>query len=159
MNLPQCEREPAVLAAVQSDRWSDGLRAHAESCEACSEVLLTALYLRDQAAEAATQAPLPESGRIWWQAQLRARQEAARRATRPIAFVEQVSLALGAAGLITAAVWLWPDIADRLGILKLAWGQFTALGLTPQPGFLLVASGSLLLFLLILGVYAVWAEE
>ena len=159
MNLPNCEREPAVLKAVESGEWSKGLPAHAKTCEVCSDALLVAHYLQSQAQAAQAEAPLPDAGLIWWKAQLQAKRAAAERATRPIVILEKISYAVGAVGIAVLLVWFWPQIANWTGMFKLVWAQAASLGMPLQPSTYLLAGGGLILFAFVFFLYAVWAEE
>src|SRR5690242_1925729 len=90
-----CEFEAEVLAAVVESRWPDGvpadLHAHVARCVVCSEVAQVAGAIGSDAREMRAEAPLPESGIVWWRAQLRARREAAEAAGRPITAAQLVA--------------------------------------------------------------------
>ena len=159
MNLPNCEREAAVLRAVESNNWTEELRSHADTCEVCSEVTLVAHYLQADAQETMAEAPLPDAGLIWWKAQRQARREAAERATLPIVILERVSWGVGALSTAGLLAWFWPQIEAVSGMFRLAWEQTSSLNLSLQPSSYLLVGGSLLLFLLTFVLYAVWAEE
>lgn len=106
-DIAVCDREAAVETAVRLDRWSDELRSHAASCDVCRDVVAVGQFLRREADEAFA-GPMPDAELIWWKAQLMARQEAARRAARPIAFVESAACACGLLVVAAAAVWAGP---------------------------------------------------
>jgi hypothetical protein len=159
MNLPNCEHEAAVLQAVETNEWPEGLRTHANACEVCSEVMLVAHYLQADAQETLAESPLPDAGLIWWKAQRQARQAAVERATLPIAILEKVSWGFGGLSVAGLLTWFWPQIEAVLGMFRLAWAQTSSLGISLQPGSYLLVGGSLLLFLLTFVLYAVWAEE
>lgn len=88
MKPVECEFEAEVLAAVVQSRWPDrvdeGLREHARTCEICSDVALVAGAMDTARDEMRGSIAVPDSGRVWWLAQLRARREAAQTAGRPI---------------------------------------------------------------------------
>ncbi|MGQ0734429.1 MAG: hypothetical protein ACT4QD_12325 [Acidobacteriota bacterium] len=92
-----CPCEPDVMDAVASGRWpgrDEGIAAHVAECDACrdlAEVAAAFVHARDDAAW--SEAALPPSNVVWWKAQVKARQEAARFAARPMV----VAQALGAA--------------------------------------------------------------
>ena len=100
MKLTECRRECEVVEAVGCGRWPErcpeDLRDHVSSCAVCSQVLEVALVLRDDRESAYQQAVIPSAGLVWWRAELRARQEAMRAASRAITFVQ----AFGAAAVI-----------------------------------------------------------
>jgi hypothetical protein len=118
-----CVHEAAVVQAVLSRRWPDAcdasLRAHAEACEVCREVVAVAALLHEDFVEghdtiARRDVPLPSAGQIWWRAAVRARAEAARTATRPLVW-GYGAVAACAVGLIVAGVGaLWPALRPAL---------------------------------------------
>ena len=57
---------------------------------------IVAQAIADEAAIARREAAPPSSAIVWWRAQLRARQEAAQMADKPIAIVHALSIACGA---------------------------------------------------------------
>ncbi|HKS95512.1 MAG TPA: hypothetical protein VJV74_05185, partial [Terriglobia bacterium] len=111
MNGGRCEREPEVLKEVRAGRWpqaaDEELRHHAASCAVCGDVVLVAQYL---AGEARGEASVPHPGMIWWRAEIMARRDAARRATRPIAIAEWVAIACGLALALAAVILEWPKL-------------------------------------------------
>ena len=98
----ECDREQDVLDALSVGRWPDRcdaeLRAHVTSCPLCTDLADVATALLDDRDSAWREARVPPSGVVWWRAQLRAREEAARAAGRPLAFIQGVAASL--------AVWL-----------------------------------------------------
>ncbi len=103
----ECSREQDVLDALASRRWparcDAELRDHVASCALCTDLVAVAGALLDEADDLAADA-LPPASVIWWRAQLRAREEAARAAARPLRVAQQVAAALGIALLV---VWCW----------------------------------------------------
>lgn len=101
----ECEFESEVLAAAIESRWPEGvdaqLRAHAATCAICSEAALVAGEIGDAREELRASAVVPDSGRVWWLAQIRARREAIEAAGRPITAAHLIALAC-AAGLLGA---------------------------------------------------------
>jgi hypothetical protein len=118
----ECEFEADVLAATLQDRWPDRvdpeLRAHAATCAICSDVAAIARAIEQERESMSTSASIPDSGRVWWMAQLRARREAAEAANRPltVALVAALVCAAGVLGACfrTAFAWLQWAIA-RIG--------------------------------------------
>jgi hypothetical protein len=110
----ECTREDDVLDALSSDRWPDRadqeLRDHVASCEICADLVdVAGPILVDR--EAATPEPrIPSPAVMWWRAQMRARQEAAREAERPITVAQAIAamsaLVLVVGLAITVAPWL-----------------------------------------------------
>jgi hypothetical protein len=111
-----CPREQDLLDALASSRWparcEPELRAHVESCHVCADTLAVALPLLTEAEIAYASAHVPSSGIVWWRAQLRARQEAERAASRPIAIVQAVACACALALVAAAALWVRPALPN-----------------------------------------------
>ena len=95
MTPVECEFESEVLAAVLQARWPDRvdaqLRAHVRACQICSDVAAIAGVIESTREELRASAVIPNSGRVWWLAQLRARREAAEAANRPMTAVQVVA--------------------------------------------------------------------
>jgi hypothetical protein len=90
-----CPREQDLLDAVAANRWPDrvdtGLREHVASCGICADVdEIAVAFLQDREC-AHAEAQVPPSAAVWWKAQMRAREEAARIAARPIVLVQAVA--------------------------------------------------------------------
>ncbi len=147
MIATECDREPEVIDAVRSGRWPercDGeLRSHVSECAICTDIVAVAHALQEEHEFARREARIPPAGRIWWRAEMRARQEAARRATQPITVVQGLTGAC-AAGLIFALVelvWLrFSQSLDVVGRLKqfISDGQielFSQAAFIPQVGW------------------------
>ena len=109
-----CPRETELWDAIAAGRWPDAadatMRAHVVSCAACRDLALVADSLRRDARDVGRAATPPTSAIVWWRAQMRARQEAAQVADRPITVVHALAIA-SAAGLLlgltgSVAVWL-----------------------------------------------------
>lgn len=115
MSRMECIREADVLEAVTCGRWpgtcDEELLAHVSSCSICSDAAQIALLLRDDYALNSERVRVPSPGLVWWRAQLRARQEAARAAARPINVVQAFACACGiglAVGLVARMTdWVW----------------------------------------------------
>ena len=108
MSAPNCPHEGEVWDAISRGSWPDDetLRAHAEGCSVCRDVVAVAEPLVAERAAAFAEAALPSSAIVWWRAQTRARQEAARAATQPITVVHALAIACGA-GLLAAGATVW----------------------------------------------------
>jgi hypothetical protein len=89
------------------------LHAHVASCQICSDVAAIAGVIEDTRAqmneEMNANAVVPNSGRVWWLAQLRARREAAEAANRPIIAVQIVAVvcAICLLGVFIRAASAW----------------------------------------------------
>lgn len=121
-----CERESDVLTMVATGQWPErapsDLREHVEACAVCAELALAASAIDAEAASRRVP-DLPSAGTVWWRAQLRARQEAARDVVRPITFVQAVALAMfaGVGGAVFGATASW--FQKALGLLGRAFSQ------------------------------------
>jgi predicted anti-sigma-YlaC factor YlaD len=112
----ECEFESEVLAAALQGRWpgqvDPNLRTHVASCQVCSDVAAIAGVIEDTRAEMSASAVIPNSGRVWWMAQLRARREAAEAANRPLTAVQVVAVVCAVCLLgvciRAASAWLTP---------------------------------------------------
>lgn len=114
----ECPREDDVLVIAGSGRWPEAapaeLREHVASCAVCGDLAaVTAAFERE--IESCEPAPLPSSGLVWWRAQLRARQEAAREVVRPITVTQALAFAsvIGVAGAVFGATAGWFQNALR----------------------------------------------
>src|SRR5229473_5634215 len=107
MKPVDCEFEPEALAAALQSRWPErvdpDLRAHVARCTICSDVVAIARAVDDAREEMRASAVVPDSGRVWWLAQLRARREAAEAAGRPITAAQVIAFAC-AIGLLGACI-------------------------------------------------------
>jgi hypothetical protein len=113
VTIIECPRESDVLDAVASEKWPYRVAAeladHVESCAVCSDVLAVATAMRAAHEQLWQSASIPSSGHAWWRAELRVRQEAVRKASRPIAVAQAaaVLVALGVAGTAAWLAWSW----------------------------------------------------
>lgn len=108
-----CDREDDVLDLVAIGQWPPkddaDLAAHVARCRSCSELVAASgaiVALRE-----GTDHPVPDASVVWQRAQMRAREDAARRAVLPLNF---------AAGCAAAA----------LGGLALAWSALGSAWIT-----------------------------
>lgn len=144
----ECEFESEVLAAVIQSRWPDRvdaqLRAHAASCRICSDVAAVAGFMDNSRDELRASAILPDSGRVWWLAQMRARREAARTAGRPIAATQLIAgaCAVGLLGACFGATSEWFQATLRWIGVTLA--DFSVTGLLVEHGALALGMAALL---------------
>ena len=106
MRTIECSREQDVIDALATGRWparvADELTAHVTACEICADTLAVASPILAEPDAFATDARVPSSAVMWWRAQMRAKQEAARDAVRPV----NVAHIIGAFCVAAAAVAL-----------------------------------------------------
>jgi hypothetical protein len=103
----QCPFEQELLDAVASKRWpgrvEQPLAAHVAQCSICRDTVEIAQAFLDESHDSRAEPPLPSASAIWWRAQVRAREEAARLASRPIALVQAIATVCVAAASLAAA--------------------------------------------------------
>jgi hypothetical protein len=118
----ECEFEAEVLAAVIQSRWPDRvdaqLREHVHSCEICSDVAMVAGAIDGSRDEMRAAVVVPDSGKVWWLAQMRARREAAKTAGRPITAIQVIaftcSIALLSACFGATSTWFQAAVKSVL---------------------------------------------
>jgi hypothetical protein len=158
MNVIDCAYESDVVLAVQTGRWPDrideDLRRHAGDCPVCADAIVVARAMAEAAAmddeAAARDLQLPSAGAMWLRAEVRARAEAARRATRPITLVQVAACACFAAvgGALFGATSSW--FQSWIGR---TWGALTAIDFNtaPMPAPLAASVGE---HIVVLGIIA-----
>jgi len=113
MKRVECPFEDDVLMYVGTGRWPNGapaeLTAHAASCDVCGDLAVVAGAMDTERGEVPVSARVPSAGTVWWHAQLRAREDAAKAVGRPITWAQAALLAAcgGAAGAIFGATTGW----------------------------------------------------
>ena len=148
----ECPRESDVLDALASKRWPHRVERdlvdHVASCAICADVLVVAAAMREDHDATWRDASVPSSGQVWWRAEMRARHEAIRAASRPItfAYIAAASIAL----LVMAVVgWFeWPAIHGLVASLTTS---------PPSPQTDAVASPLTLPLLVALGAFLIVA--
>jgi hypothetical protein len=115
-----CAHESDVLDLVVMEQWparaERSLVAHVESCATCRD-LVTSVGAVVELRDGALRPLVPDASIVWHRAQLRARQDAARQAARPMFAAQMVALSAfvaagvlwivtGAAGFETAWAWI-----------------------------------------------------
>lgn len=132
--MRDCPFETDVLDALASHRWparaGEELRAHVAACDGCRDLADTAGALLHEHEAAYAEARVPSSAVVWHRAQLRAREEAARAATRPIGFVQGLAFACGIALALGAAMWGLPLLSAWAPDVPALLSRFSAV---PAP--------------------------
>lgn len=165
MNSVECEFESDVLSATLQSRWPDRvdaqLRAHVAECAICSDVVVIASAIDGAREEAYERAVVPDSGLVWWRAQLRARREAAQTAGRPITAAQVIAFAcaVGLLGACFGATSKWFQSAlARITSAAIGFESqsflLSATALMAEHGALILATAAVL-FLVPAAVY--WA--
>jgi len=156
MKIMECPREQDVMSRVASGQWPDGgsdeLRAHIATCAICTDVLEVARAVHENCEGAKSNAQIPPASLVWWRAELKARQEAMRAASRPMTLVQ----AFGAASGIGVA----------LGLVSLTWswlGEFLAFphlsSFSLLPWGLVIAFALAIVVIAPLAMYLVLSDE
>jgi hypothetical protein len=153
MKPDECEFEPDTLAAVLQSRWPTRvdaeLRAHVAGCAICSDVAAIASSIDEAREDMRERAVVPDSGRVWWLAQLRARREAAEAAGRPITAAQVIAFAcaMGLLGACFGATSTWFQ-----SVLRSVDVKASALALVAGHGAF-VAAMAVVVFLVPTAVY------
>jgi hypothetical protein len=105
----ECAFEEEVLAAVVAGKVDAHLREHAALCAVCRDLVEVAGAIGEVRDQMPAPVLVPDAGRVWWIAQLRARREAIKEAGRPItaAHVSALACAAGLAGACFGATSAW----------------------------------------------------
>jgi hypothetical protein len=135
MSATVCAREREVIDLVAVGQWpaqaDASLRSHVGACATCAEVASVAMLLHD-VAEHAPVPKLPDASVVWYRAQVRAREEAVRRATRPM----NVVAAAAAAVVLVGLWWVVPQVWDVPALVRATGQSVSAAWLTTGSGTL-----------------------
>ena len=96
MTFRTCSREKDLEQALKDGHWPQGcgpeLRTHVESCASCSDFVLVTQTFQRARSESEQEAPSASANLLWWRAQLRKRNAATERVSRPVTFAERFAL-------------------------------------------------------------------
>ena len=156
----ECPREQDLLDAAAANRWPDrvdaSLREHVAGCAICADVVEIAVAFLEDREVARAEAQVPPAAVVWWRSQIRAREEAARIASRPIALVQAVATVCVAVASLAvapaASAWLRALITS-LGAAD--WGSLP--GSDISFSWILGAAAYTTLPLLAVGIWIVLA--
>ena len=127
----ECPREQDVLDVVTAGRWPGKCPAeladHVANCEVCRDVAAVFAVIAEERDTAWEEPAGPPASLVWWRAQIRAREEAARAAARPIA----VAQGLAVVCLVVAAIALVPFAVPLIAMMT-STGSTLAAWLTPR---------------------------
>lgn len=151
-----CELESDVLAAILQNRWpaqvDASLREHVAACTICADVVAIAGAIDDDREQLRARAVVPDSGRVWWLAQMRGRREATQAAGRPITAAQVIAFAcaMGLLGACFGATSAWFQSALHRAGSSLAAFKFQALlpfavAFVAEHGTLLLGMAAILL--------------
>jgi hypothetical protein len=140
MTFRTCSFEREIAQALKDGHWPDGcgaeLRAHVRTCDNCSDlVLVTQTFqgARSESERAALVAPLCSPSLLWWRAQLRRRNAATERVSRPITIAQTFAwFVVGLVGLVFVASQYHHGVQWASW-----WAEFA-----PPPALHLLSNGS-----------------
>lgn len=160
MTISECPRESDVLDAIASEKWPHRLgaelAAHVASCAICADVVVVAQAMRTDHEAIWREASIPSSGQAWWRAEMRARQEAIRQASRPIAIAQAAAL-LVALAITTVIGWLgWTWIRQEP---SLDLGRVSAQALASPLALSLIVALFALAVITPVALYLVLSDE
>ena len=156
MNTCECLREQEVMDSVACGRWPErapaDLREHLAHCALCASVLEVALALHEEHDILYLNARVPPPGLVWWRAELRARQEAMRSASRPMTLVQAFggACAFGVALALLSRAWPW--LKNTIAIVDVADFSFSEWSV-------LLAAALLILIIAPVAMYLVLSDE
>ena len=105
--MKPCPRETEVQAILRRGHWPDAcepeLREHVATCDRCSSGLIVRHTFQRARVEALTAAPINHPGLLWWRAQLRRRNEALERVSKPAMTGQLFALCIS---ILTAVILL-----------------------------------------------------
>ena len=109
MNPFSCAREREISGLLHKGHWpqacSGDLREHVASCRTCADLVLVTQTLQGSRRQTAELPRLEPPGAIWWRAQLRRRNAAIERVSRPILGAQIFALAMTLVILAAIAIW------------------------------------------------------
>ena len=105
-----CNKQDVVLEAVKTGKWNNETRTHFESCTICREEAKVWSWLKSFAQETEKEANPAAYGLIWLKAQFMEKQEAQRRALRPLVIFQISVCALLGLVLLFLTLENWPLI-------------------------------------------------
>jgi hypothetical protein len=118
--MKPCPRELEAQAVLRRGHWPDAcdpeLRQHVATCDRCSSQLLVLQIFQTARTESMQAAPIGHPGLLWWRAQLRRRNEALQRVSKPAITAQLFALCIS----ILAAVTLLGSLI-RKGVDWSSW--------------------------------------
>lgn len=119
-------------------------------CPECGPLVLLAQQIRQEFEHTTRAARVPTPEIIWWRSQMRARQEAARKAARPILFTQALAIA--------ALIGLLVSVAGRLTLPALSFVETSPLSVGMPVVYIVIATAFCLL-IAPLAVYVALARD
>ena len=172
MKLTPCPHESEVRKLVARGQWPTSaqtdpeLHAHVTGCRTCSDLVLIAEAFSKARAESVAAARPGSAGALWWRAQLRRRNAAVERITRPLFGAQIFALAVtlvagvGLAVLEARSGVSWLTRLEQLPQSAAAhWNELLTTGTIDQGWGLLVLMPALAMLLLLGGVAVYLATD
>jgi hypothetical protein len=104
-----CAREQEVTDLLHRGHWPGActaeLRAHVAACRICSDLVLVTTTMQAARTRSAEMPRLEAPGAIWWRAQLRRRNAAIEKVTRPILGAQLFALAMALVVAVGVVIW------------------------------------------------------
>jgi hypothetical protein len=119
-------------------------------CPECGPLVLLAQQIRQEFEHTTRSARVPTPEIIWWRSQMRARQEAARKAARPILFTQALAIA--------ALIGLLVSVAGRLTLPALSFVELSPLSVGMPVVYIVIAT-TFCLLIAPLAVYVALARD
>jgi hypothetical protein len=137
MTFRSCGYENELAQALKDGHWPEGcgpeLRAHVHACGKCGDLVLVTQTFQQARSESEKAAPCGPPSLLWWRAQLRRRNAAAERVSRPIKIAELFALFVyGFVGVVLVATQY------RHGLRWASWWS----ELAPSRAFHFLPAGS-----------------
>lgn len=107
-----CAHERHVLEAAESGRWSESLRGHVASCEACEAAASVASWMSDLARQDDREHILPDPSVVWLKAQLLRQHAAVEQASKPMNALQIAAYVIVAAGWAALLTWKWAAVEE-----------------------------------------------
>jgi hypothetical protein len=104
-----CAREREVTDLLHQGFWPQAcppeLRAHVDACRICSDLVLVTETMRAARRQSAELPRLEPPGATWWRAQLRRRNAAIEKVTKPILGAQLFALAVALVVAVGVVIW------------------------------------------------------
>jgi hypothetical protein len=130
--MKPCRHEAEAQAVLRRGHWPDAcdpeLRKHVETCDRCASQLLVLHAFQKTRAEAVHVARMGHPSLLWWRAQLRRRNDALERVSKPITTAQIFALCIS---IVTAVALLGSQM--RKGVDWSSW--LPASWLPASPAF------------------------
>jgi hypothetical protein len=109
VTIRTCWHEMELAQALKAGHWPDGctpdLRTHVRACRNCRELVLLTQAFQRARSESCTRVPADLASLLWWRAQLRRRNAANQRTSRPISIAQSFALLVNLAVAIVFVAW------------------------------------------------------